>query len=341
MTNLLPSTGRRTSFTAKELMQMDIPEPIWAIPGLIPAGLTFLAGKAKVRKSFLALAIGLATANGGMILGSIQLVKAPVLILALEDIPRRLQQRISAILQGAPAPHDLHLFIEWPRIDQNGLKELDDWLTNHPDTKLVIIDTYVRMLPPPKGGNNNLYKSDYKEAALFKAIADKHKIAMILVHHVTKAKDCGDQFDTISGSTGLQAASDTLVVLDGKRNSVVGKLAIAGRDVEQQEIDIRFDKERTEWLITQPNNEPFVSNERKAIIDLLQGNKDPMRTMKIANALGKDENAIRQLLFKLRHEGTLVNAGRGLYTVPQNIINNDNINNIDINDNNDNNNTNG
>ena len=48
--------------TADEILTAAWPEPVWAIPGLLPVGLTILAGRPKVGKSWLALQIALAVA---------------------------------------------------------------------------------------------------------------------------------------------------------------------------------------------------------------------------------------------------------------------------------------
>ncbi len=70
------------------------PEPTWAVPGLLPAGLCIFAGKQKAGKSWLALQIAQAVATGGHVLGQ-QIERGPILYLALEDIPRRLQDRMN------------------------------------------------------------------------------------------------------------------------------------------------------------------------------------------------------------------------------------------------------
>ena len=40
---------------------MDLPEPTWGVPGLIPAGVTLLAGPPKIGKSWMGLGISVAT----------------------------------------------------------------------------------------------------------------------------------------------------------------------------------------------------------------------------------------------------------------------------------------
>ena len=50
------------TFTASDLMALELPDPRPAVRGLIPEGLTLLAGKPKTGKSWLALQIALAVA---------------------------------------------------------------------------------------------------------------------------------------------------------------------------------------------------------------------------------------------------------------------------------------
>ena len=50
------------TFTATDLMALELPNPRPAVQGLIPEGLTLLAGKPKTGKSWLALQIALAVA---------------------------------------------------------------------------------------------------------------------------------------------------------------------------------------------------------------------------------------------------------------------------------------
>ena len=82
------------AFSAADLLALTLPEPKWAVAGLLPAGFSVLAGKPKLGKSWLGLDIALAVALGGVALGSIHVSQGDVLYLALEDTTRRLQTRI-------------------------------------------------------------------------------------------------------------------------------------------------------------------------------------------------------------------------------------------------------
>ena len=78
--------------------------PNYAVPGYIIEGLTLLAGKPKIGKSWLMLHVGIAVACGSFTLDDIHCVKGDVLYAALEDNKRRLQRRLRKLLNGRPAP---------------------------------------------------------------------------------------------------------------------------------------------------------------------------------------------------------------------------------------------
>ena len=55
-------------WTATELLSHHFEDPPWVVPGLIPVGLTMLAGRPKIGKSMLSLQVALAHATGGRVL---------------------------------------------------------------------------------------------------------------------------------------------------------------------------------------------------------------------------------------------------------------------------------
>ena len=87
---------RRTSWTARDLLAAELPAPKYAVEGLFPEGLTFMAGAPKLGKSWLGLGLRIAVASGGHALGKIAVTQGDVLYLALEDNARRLRRSASA-----------------------------------------------------------------------------------------------------------------------------------------------------------------------------------------------------------------------------------------------------
>jgi RecA-family ATPase len=71
------------------------------VPDLIQEGLTIIAGKPKIGKSWLALDICIAISAGRYCLGERKPVEGDVLYAAMEDNPRRLQRpAMPAVFSG-------------------------------------------------------------------------------------------------------------------------------------------------------------------------------------------------------------------------------------------------
>src|ERR1035437_230230 len=134
-------------FTAAELMDTEFAEPRWAVNGLIAEGLNLIVGSPKLGKSWLCLGLAVAIASGGKALGKIQVDQGAVLYAALEDTPRRLQNRLRMVLQGERVPDDLHITTALPRMP-DAIGFIDGWLTAHQDARLVIVDESNRVGHP-------------------------------------------------------------------------------------------------------------------------------------------------------------------------------------------------
>jgi hypothetical protein len=98
-----------------------------------------------------------------------------------------------------------------------------------------------------------------------KAIADKLKIAILLVHHTRKAPD-SDPFNTISGTTGLTGSCDTMFVLEkAKRADSRAVLHVTGRDVEDMQINLNFDRDKKVWEFVSFADPSSNCNENTAV----------------------------------------------------------------------------
>jgi RecA-family ATPase len=104
--------GRPETFTAVELMAMELSPVRWVVPGILPEGVTFLAGKPKMGKSWMTLDLGIAIAVGGVALGTKWVEQGEVLCLALEDNLRRLKERTEKLLPDGAVPENLHMAVE-------------------------------------------------------------------------------------------------------------------------------------------------------------------------------------------------------------------------------------
>ena len=131
---------------------------------------------------------------------------------------------------------------------KHGLEQqIEQFLTEHPDTKLVVIDTLQRVRGT--GSDSNLYANDYQDIGLLKRLADRRHIAILLIHHLRKLHD-DDPMNMISGSTGLSGAADSTFVLQkSSRLANIASLHCTGRDIPDRTLKLEFGEEDHVWKL--------------------------------------------------------------------------------------------
>jgi hypothetical protein len=299
--------------SAAELMETDLGEVRWAVPGILPEGLTILGGKPKMGKSWLALGVGIAVASGGHALGKVRVDRGDVLYLALEDNRRRLQRRLRKLLQGSAAPAGLDLALEWERVGEGFEERLVGWLEAHPDAKMVIIDTLKRIRPNAHG-NRSLYDVDYEALAPLIPIAARYGVSLLVIHHLRKSV-ADDPLDELSSSTGLTAVIDGALILKRDRGKAAAYLHVTGRDVEDdRELALAWDQELAAWTLVGDAEEYRRSAEQQRILELLRGADGPMGPKDVSEALDLPHGSVRVIMPKMVREGLLENPGHGKYS---------------------------
>lgn len=301
------------TFTAADLLATELPPVRWAVPGVLPEGVTILAGKPKLGKSWLALGLCVAVASGGKALGSIQVERGEALYLALEDNRRRLQRRLCMLLGDGPAPEGLHLRLHSERLDQGGAEALGVWLAGHPGCRLVVIDT-LKKVRPKEAGRRAVYDSDYEALEPLLPVAAEHGVSILVVHHLRKM-DADDPLDAISGSTGLTGGVDGTLILARERGQADAYLHIDGRDVEEpRELALRWDRNVASWTVVGDAEDFRLSEIRREIRDLLENADGPMSARDVAIGIGKGYEAVRQRLYQMSRDGEVKVVARGKYT---------------------------
>jgi len=127
----------KNRWTVAELLDAEFPEPKWAIPDLIPEGLTIIGGRPKVGKSWLLLQAAIAVGSGGVFFDK-KVTQGNVLYVAFEDGKRRLHDRI--IKMRMPREALVTLQRGWRPLHKGGLDDLVAELAAA-DYRLVIFDT--------------------------------------------------------------------------------------------------------------------------------------------------------------------------------------------------------
>lgn len=231
----------------------------YIIEDILPVGLHLFCGASKIGKSWLMLKMCLQVSKGEPI-WNLKTKQCDVLYLCLEDTLARIQSRLFKITDEAN--DKLQFAISTNKISNGLIIQLEQYIQQKPNTKLIVIDTLQKVR---NQSNNISYANDYGDISILKEFADKYKIAIIIVHHIRKQND-SDVFNKVSGTNGIMGSSDTTFILEKKsRTDSTATLYITGRDVEYQEFILRFNNCNWE-LISRANQ---VELEESQIPDVI------------------------------------------------------------------------
>ena len=241
------------------LMNTVLPPIRFVISQLLPQGLHVLAGAPKVGKSWLSLWLCLQVAKGEPA-WEFPTEQGDVLYFCLEDSYSRIQNRLLDITDDAPP--NLFFATMSEKLHSGLEQQIDRFLTSHPDTALIVIDTLQKVRTASK---DNAYANDYGDISLLKDFADRHALAVVVVHHIRKQGD-SDVFNRVSGTTGLTGSADATFVLEKEhRASDTAALYAIGRDIEYQEFTLRF-RECSWELVERKSQEQLAAAEVPPIL---------------------------------------------------------------------------
>ena len=231
------------------------------IDGLLYPGTYLFVGAPKLGKSFMMAQLAYHISTGTPF-WHYTIRKGTVLYLALEDDYRRLQERLYRMF-GTDGAENLFFSVSAGQLGKGLDEQLTRFMQEHPDTKLIIIDTLQKVREI--GGDNYSYANDYEIITRLKKFADSYGITLLLVHHTRKQK-ADDTFDMISGTNGLLGAADGAFLLQKeKRTGNTATLEVSGRDQQDQRLHLirnentlAWDLERMETELWKKPPEPIL-----------------------------------------------------------------------------------
>ena len=230
------------TITAGELMDTPLAPKFQIVDDFLPVGTYILAGTPKIGKSFLMTQLCWCVSEGVRFL-EYDTQQATVLYLALEDTNIRLQERLNRMFGVDWQGEHLHLAFQTLRQGEDLVTELHEFVFDHPDTKLIVIDTLQRVRSA--GDGNCRYASDYKDVQIFKEFSDTHDLALILVHHTRKNTESPNPFVQIFGANGLMGTADRAFIMHRGKGEVF--LDFIGCDLPQQRYILRFERSNCRW----------------------------------------------------------------------------------------------
>ncbi|HCG2965962.1 AAA family ATPase [Corynebacterium striatum] len=313
------------------LENQSFPELQFSVPSLVPEGYSLIVGSPKVGKSFWVANIALACANGGRALGGIEVSPRPVLYFALEDGDRRLQTRFHHISGNEAIPSRLTRVLE-----VNNLLELinisHEFQDRNPGTApLIIVDTLGKVAGG-RAGNQSQFEADYKLGSTLQNIAKRVPGCSVLAVHHTNKGEHDDFLHAVSGTQGVTAACDAVLVLTRDRKSKEALLAVTGRDITN-ETEYALVSNDGCWelmgnsLLEAEENAATVRKRRSEATtagrysdrsnmayEAVTNSPNPINTKTVAHMLGVSSDTAGKYLRRLAEGGRIKKHGRGTWT---------------------------
>lgn len=243
--------GGLQTVSMTELYDTVYPPRTPVVDDFLYGGTYLFVGAPKVGKSFFMGQLAYHVAMG-LPLWNYPVRKGTVLYLALEDDYARLQRRLS-VMFGVECADNLFFATQAKTLNEGLDGELEGFLKEHKDARLIIIDTLQKVREV--GGDRYSYSSDYEIVTKLKSFSDKYGVCLLVVHH-TRKLESEDSFDMISGTNGLLGAADGAFIMHKKkRTDNTAVMDIVGRDQPDQELTIAFDREQCIWKFQKAETE--------------------------------------------------------------------------------------
>lgn len=243
-------------FSLQSLLQQQPVEPGWVVSGLLPAGVSLLAGPQRVDKALLANQLGLSVASGSPFLEHFPVSRGHVLYLALGEGLLSVRSRAARLLRDQEHPVAFDLALQWSPFRQHGLADLEDTIAGLTNPRLIIVDPLEFVLPLYVDQQVQSYRVRHTNAPLqnlpffipLRELAARYNLAILLLHHLPDDWPTNRR-DPLAGTSpnGLTAASACNLVLMPAREQGMATLHIAGSNVAELRLSLIFDMQQSQW----------------------------------------------------------------------------------------------
>lgn len=288
----------------KELQKKDLPPIIYPIENIIPEGYTIGSAPFKFGKSWLALEMCLAIAEGSPFLGQ-NTTKGSTVYMALEDCDKFAQERLNMVLDGREAPEGFYyIYDQVPPLDDGFIDYLNQLYNMVPDLKLVVIDVLAFIEHQAKRGESQ-YKCDYRTGTALKRWADEHQTSILAITHTTKMLHPNDVFMNTTGTSGVSGSADALLTIAKEsRTEKEGILAITGRRVREKYFRVRL-KDGYLWETSgevdpETMERDSAQLEREKLLEEYRTSEIRKAVIKLANFGDDEELSSRDIIDKAR-----------------------------------------
>ncbi len=261
--------------SVKALMNKQRRPTRWIVPGIIPQGLVALVGRQKVGKSWFDLSLGVSVANGGAGASNINAEKGGVLYLALEDNEQRLQERLNALqARGVDLSDDFEYATSWPKMDAGGIDALESWLFTHPQARLVMIDTWTKVLAAPSQQVvDSEEASDAQSLAALKSLADFYSVCIMIQFHTPKST-AGTPFNALKARTSIAEYADGVLHLKRAHHASSASLSLY-KSASTRAVHLALSFNDGLWRVADDAPIQQLTGSHRAIVEMLNRSRKP------------------------------------------------------------------
>jgi hypothetical protein len=286
----------------------------WIVPGYVGEGLTILAGREKVGKTWLALDFALAVASGGLAMGSVACDKGCAAYIDYENGERRLRARFERLRPGGRYDKPGHrpdvprlLWFHGVLPEENLTEWFDQLRTSAGDLRLIVFDAGRRLA---RAAGRGSWTDRGSRGAVMRELEElqrwsvEHGVAVLYLARALKGG--GD-----AASNRLFGAADATLLLELRDDRPT--LRLRSRDIAERTTALAFDAGR--WSVVGDAGEIHRSLRRLLILEVLETSRWPIAAGEVAGALGLPVANVRKMMFRMARAGELERRGRGLYVL--------------------------
>jgi hypothetical protein len=306
---------KRNGIDLKALMTEDVPPLKYAVQPILPEGLVLIAGRPKAMKSWTMLHLCYCVENGIKFLNH-DVTKGNALYLSLEDSKRRLKDRIFKLghfnRERVPTCD-----VEAPYLGFGLEEDIQKWIDEESDPRLIVIDTLARVKPRTKKSSGTAYDLDNELLRNLQKLAISNGVCIALISHLSKTQT-DYSFDRITGSAGLQGMTDAMWLMDrGDTENAKASMTGRGRDIVDFSYEVKWNDQtyKYEWV---GNKIEIERNENRAlIINAMEGlfKTDPVKNAEVKpsqvykflgyKAQSKDAKNVSRTMLRMTEGGEL------------------------------------
>lgn len=290
------------------IMKKDIPAPTWIVEDIISEGLTLAVASPKIGKTRTLSKLSDQVSQGQLVFNRLHPLKCDVLYLDMDDSLYQIKNRmiIDKHTVDNKNLHYCHLESDVRKIDTGLVVQIEREIKKNPEIKLVVIDVFASVKPTQEKKGNAFY-NEFGDLITLKVLAANLRIAIVVVHHTKKGDTKDDLLDQISGTKGLTACADGILLMWRKRGATLLNLFRTGKISGEKFWQIDTEN----WDIHEVDNSPIdlkdLTERELEAYELLKEGR--MTCKELANQMGLKEENARKILQRLKYKRELVEGG--------------------------------